>query len=323
MRRRMWEITDVHSQALLSTQTGTNTLNQPVLRQFLFVNLASAVLLASLPAAAAETQEVRGQRVFVCGHSFHVPIAGPLQEVARLAGITDQKLLGTQFLGGSMVSKHWNLSDDRDKARKAVRTGDVDVLTLSPKGILPDEGIDKFTDLALEYNAGARVFVQESWASFGSPTGRGKQKFTNEDRDNAKIDDLRQSHSPIFKQLADQIRGLNDKLQTNQKRQVVYLVPAGHAVLTLRDKVGQGKVPGIVKQSELFRDATGHGKGAVTLLTTYCYYAAIYGRSPVGLPVPSTLKGQVTAQHEEKLNRLLQEVAWEAVTNEPLAGVKK
>ena len=123
--------------------------------------------------------------------------------------------------------------------------------------------------------------------------------------------------------MADQIRGLNDRLKTDQKRQIVFLVPAGRAVLTLRDKVAQGNVPGIAKQSELFRDATGHGKGAVTLLTTYCYYTAIYGRSPVGLPVPSALKGQVTAQHEEKLNHLLQEIAWEAVTNEPLTGVKE
>ena len=298
-------------------------MNRHILRQLLLAASVVASLTALLPAASAEEPKLKGQRIFICGHSFHVPIAGSLQEVAGLAGITDQELLGTQFLGGSMVSKHWNLSDDRDQARKAVRTSEVDVLTLSPKGIFPDEGIDKFTDLALEYNAGARVFVQESWASFDSPTGRGKQKFTNEDRDSTKIDDLRQSHAPFFKQLADQIRGLNDRLKTNQKRQVVYLVPAGRAVLTLRDKVAQGNVPGIARQSELFRDATGHGKVAVTLLTTYCYYTAIYGRSPVGLPVPSALKGQVATQHEEKLNRLLQEVAWEAVTNEPLTGVKE
>jgi len=266
-------------------------MNQPVLRQIFIAAFVVALLSPLRSAARAEEPKSKGQRIFICGHSFHVPIAEPLQEVAKLAGISDQTLIGSQFLGGSMVSKHWNLSDDRDQARKAVRTGDVDVLTLSPKGIFPDEGIDKFTDLALEFNSGVRVFVQESWASFDSPTGRGKQKFTNEDRDSANVDDLRQSHAPFFKQLADQIRGLNDRLQTGQKRQVVYLVPAGRAVLTLRDKVIQGKVPGIVRQSELFRDATGHGKGAVTLLSTYCYYAAIYGRSPVGLPIPTALKG--------------------------------
>ena len=40
------------------------------------------------------------------------------------------------------------------------------------------------------------------------------------------------------------------------------------------------------------------------------------------VPVPSALKGQVPTQHEEKLNHLLQEAAWEAATNEPLTGVK-
>jgi hypothetical protein len=270
----------------------------------------------------------KGQRIFVCGHSFHVGIVEPLQDVARLAGITDQKLVGSQFLGGSQVLKHWDLPDDRDKARKAIRTGGVDVLTLSPKAQLPDEGIDKFTALALEYNPTARVTVQESWASFDSPT-KANKNFKNEDRDKADVDALRKTHAPIFKALADQVRGLNDNLMAAQKRQVVYLVPAGRAVLTLREKVAAGQVPGIAKQSDLFADATGHGKGirdgkgVVNLLTTYCTFAVIYGRSPLGLPVPSALKGQVSAEHEEKLNRLLQEIAWEAVSTEPLTGVKK
>jgi len=276
----------------------------------------------------------KGQRIFICGHSFHVGIAAglvrasalvnPLQEVAQSAGIADQKLVGAQFLGGSQVIKHWNLPDEKDKARKALRTGEVDVLTLSPKGQLPDEGIEKFTALALEHNPNVRIFVQESWASFDSPgVSKRRADFKNQDRDITKVEELRKTHAPLFKELAALVQGLNDKLKEKEKRQVVYLVPAGPAVFTLREKVAEGKAPGIAKQSELFHDATGHGKGAVTLLATYCFYAAIYGRSPVGLPVPSALKGQVTAEHEEKLNRLLQEIAWEAVTNEPLTGVKK
>ena len=193
----------------------------------------------------------KGQRIFICGHSFHVGIAAglvrasalvnPLQEVAQSAGIADQKLVGAQFLGGSQVIKHWNLPDEKDKARKALRTGEVDVLTLSPKGQLPDEGIEKFTALALEHNPNVRIFVQESWASFDSPgVSKRRADFKNQDRDITKVEELRKTHAPLFKELAALVQGLNDKLKEKEKRQVVYLVPAGPAVFTLREKVAQG-----------------------------------------------------------------------------------
>ena len=65
-------------------------------------SLALAALLAALPLLAQAPEAApKGQRIFVCGHSFHVPIATPLEDVARLAGVADHELLGTQFLGGS------------------------------------------------------------------------------------------------------------------------------------------------------------------------------------------------------------------------------
>ena len=48
----------------------------------------------------------------------------------------------------------------------------------------------------------------------------------------------------------------------------------------------------------------------------------IYGKSPVGLPVPSILTTAKLGDQEEKLNRLLQELAWDTVTNHPLRGVE-
>src|SRR5207249_259303 len=64
---------------------------------------AAWCLAAFAPAAAGEKPATppvaKGQRVFVCGHSFHVFIDGPLAEMARAAGITDHKRVGSQFLG--------------------------------------------------------------------------------------------------------------------------------------------------------------------------------------------------------------------------------
>jgi hypothetical protein len=48
----------------------------------------------------------------------------------------------------------------------------------------------------------------------------------------------------------------------------------------------------------------------------------IYRKSPVGLAVPGILAKDKPAE-PEKLNRLLQELAWEAAVAHPLSGVKR
>jgi hypothetical protein len=86
-------------------------------------------------------------------------------------------------------------------------------------------------------------------------------------------------------------------------------------VVKLRELVATGKAPGIAKQSELFTDTIGHGKPPIVLLTTYCNYACITGRSPVGLPL-------IDKGISEELNTLLQQIAWETVTAYPRSGVR-
>jgi hypothetical protein len=80
-----------------------------------------------------------------------------------------------------------------------------------------------------------------------------------------------------------------------------------------------GQAPGIAKQSELFTDVLGHVNEPIKVLNAYCHFAVIYHRNPTGLPVPTVLAARPEA---EKLNRLLQELAWNAVVNHPLSGVK-
>lgn len=102
-------------------------------------------------------------------------------------------------------------------------------------------------------------------------------------------------------------------------RDIVRLVPAGSAVLALRERVAKGEVPGITKQSQLFSDPLGHPTEPIKALNSYCHFAVLYGRSPAGLPVP---KGLQKAADGQKLNTLLQQIAWEAVLANPLAGIK-
>ena len=58
------------------------------------------------------------------------------------------------------------------------------------------------------------------------------------------------------------------------------------------------------------------GKPPIQLLTAYCNYACITGRSPVGLKLEE--KGM-----SEELAALLQKIAWETVTGYEMSGVKE
>ena len=93
----------------------------------------------------------------------------------------------------------------------------------------------------------------------------------------------------------------------------------GDAVLRLRERVVAGDAPGITRQSELFTDPIGHAKAPVMALATYCNFACLYGRSPVGLDDGDR---ELDRTHP-KLRSVLQEIAWDAVTSHPLSGVTK
>ncbi len=277
-----------------------------------FISAATAdKKVSSKPAQFAPGAE--GTRVFVCAHSYMIFTADTLPVVAQLAGVPHLKA-GQQMIGGSRTLQHWNVPDDRNEAKKALREGRVDVLTLSPQLLLPDEGIDHFTQLGLEKNPKLRVFVQASWAPRdGQTTG-----FTNTMRDSVPADAIRamrdQHHEGWLRQLEAQVAALN----TTVGGETVRIVPASAAVYALRERVAEGKVPGVEKQSQLFRDDHGHPSEVLALLVTYCHFAAIYQMTPVGLPVPRPLQDKPQAA---ELNRVLQEIAWETVTSYPPSGV--
>src|SRR5205823_1071664 len=105
-------------------------------------------------------------------------------------------------------------------------------------------------------------------------------------------------------------------------KEAVFVVPVGQAVIALREKVIAGQAPGLKEQEDLFADVIGHARPPLQLLVGYCHFAVVYRRSPVGLPVPAVLPRARGPLREGKLNRLLQELAWEAVTRHPLSGVK-
>jgi len=287
---------------------------------------ASAKLLAEPPAAStagpADHQAApvaKGQRVFTCCHSFHCFVYPLVSEMAAAAGITDHQAVGRSSIGGSRVIQHWDVADEKNEAKAALKAGKVDVLTLSPIW-LPDEGIDKFAQLGFEHNPDIRITVQEFWL----PNDTYHPVYPLEtrlkvDHNATDVAELRKQQAHYDQDVEQYVRGINKRLG----KDVLLVVPVGDAAVALREKIVAGKAPGLKAQWDLFSDNWGHPKVPLRVLDGYCHFAVIYRRSPVGLPAPKDLASDKDLIEPDKLNRMLQELAWDAVTHHPLSGVKE
>lgn len=266
-----------------------------------FFLLATCATAAELPA---------GLRIFYTGHSFHMFVPAQIDVIAKAAGIQGHRQVGAQGIGGSRVIQHWDLADDKNKAKQALMTGEVDVFTMAAHLAIPDDGITKFTELGLMHNPNhLRLLVQASWYPFDVATADKKIR-ENSQRNEMKIADLQAAIDEWRVKLEAQVDALNKE----HNRKSVFIVPVGDAVVKLRGMVIEGTFPGIKTQSELFTDPIGHAGPQVQALASYCNYVAIYRVSPVGLKIPG--KSVTPEQHE-----ILQKLAWDTVSGYSHSGV--
>jgi hypothetical protein len=143
-------------------------------------------------------------------------------------------------------------------------------------------------------------------------TGPERRVRTNDERENTDLDALAASTAEWRSRLEAQA----DELNKQHGRRAVFIVPVGDAVVKLRRLVAAGEFPSVAKQADLYRDPIGHGLGHIQALTAYCNFAAIYRRSPEGLPLQE--EGVTDEQHQ-----ILQRIAWETVSTYSHAGVKE
>jgi hypothetical protein len=230
-----------------------------------------------------------------------------VEQLAKAAKV-EYRTAGAQGLGGSRVEQHWDLADEKNQAKRALAKGMIDVFTMAPNIKMPDAGIDRFAELGLEHNPKLRLLVQESWVPWDFLE---KRVTNNAQRDETDLAKLREDQLTWRKQMEAQAEAINKKAG----REAVTIVPAGDAVVKLRELVAAGKAPGVVKQSELFTDPIGHGQPPILILTAYCNFACITGKSPVGLEINE--KGV-----SNELHAVLQKIAWETVSEYKMSGVK-
>jgi hypothetical protein len=238
-----------------------------------------------------QAEETPGQHVLIYGNSFQVFVDHHLAGMAGTAGIKGH------VRGGDPLA--------------AVR---VDVVACNPWFRIhdkPDKGLDDLVQRALKHNPNVRILAQVGWLPYDDPIfpmpEKGREKTNWSARS---IKEVRAIHAAYIKNAQDQVRALNQQLG----KQAVFIVPVAQAVIGLRERIAAGEAPGLKTQDDLFTDSIGHARPALELLNGYCHFAVVYRRSPVGLVMKGT--------QDQKLHRLLQELAWDAITKEPLSGVK-
>lgn len=286
----------------------------------------SRIILASLLfiACSAGSSNARDQksppagvRVFFASHSLMWYAPKPLGEMADAAEIKGHKLIGLQSLGASKTVQHWNLPDDKNQAKKALKTGEVDVFIMSPISF-PDEGVENYIKLGREYNPNIRFIMQLSWGGGdidNQDFPRGAFDNVDKEKTPEQLKSLYQRNIKAGEAQADE---LNKKYGNGKK--IIALVPSAQAMVALRTKIANNEWSGLSKQGELFVDAV-HPSAPMEALNTYMHFAVLYGQSPVGLPMPSMLKNVRREAWDEKFNRSLQELAWETVTKYPYSLV--
>ncbi len=255
----------------------------------------------------------KGLRVFYASHSLMWYVPEPLGKMAEARGIKDHKLMGLQRLGASRTIQHWNLPDDKNEAKKALKKGEVDVFIMSPISF-PDEGVENYVKLGLEHHPDMRFIVQLSWGggdidNQDFPTGA----FDNVDKEKTS-DQLKTLNERNIKAGEAQAADINKKY--GHGKTIVALVPSTQAMMALRTKIVDKEWPGLTKQGELFVDAV-HPSAPMEALNSYMHFAVLYGQSPVGLPMPAMLKNAKREAWDDKFNRSLQELAWGIVTKYP------
>ncbi|MCA9141841.1 MAG: hypothetical protein KDB05_03605 [Planctomycetales bacterium] len=271
-------------------------------RVLLAIFVLALILPCSMAVAADDAKTTPdGLRIFYTGHSFHMFVPSRVEQLVEAAGIKNHKLVGAQGIGGSRVIQHWDLAEEKNKAKAALTSGEVDVFTMAAHVTIPDEGITNFTALGLKHNPNLRLLVQASWFPFDVPDPE-KRIRDNSQRDIMKIEDLQAAIDEWRTKLKAQVDAINKQ----HGRKSVEIVPAGDAVVKLRAMVVAGTYPGVSKQSELFRDPIGHGGPHIQALVAYCNFAAIYRISPEGL---RTQPQGLTETQE----LILQKLAWDTV----------
>lgn len=246
--------------------------------------------------------------VFFVGHSLvNFDMPAMLDGVAQS---TDRRHSWAAHVGiGASLSWIWNNPDrgEGENPHAALPTGRWDVLVMTEAIPLADQVryndtvgyAQRFHDLAMSGDGGTQVYFYETWHSLDG----GYDWRARIDSDRAMWDGV--------------VRDLNARTGGS-----VRMIPGGTALGRLVDRIEAGGVPGLRSRRDLFVDDI-HLNDLGNYFIALVQYATIYRRSPVGAAHRTSDRwGNPFTAPSPDVARLMQELAWEVVSSDPLTGAR-
>ncbi|MCH2175059.1 MAG: hypothetical protein MK193_04965 [Lentisphaeria bacterium] len=267
----------------------------------LYLSLFSALFLFS----ALCSDRPDGKNIYMTGHSFLLAKGYAVKKLDILANgaeITKHKIVDWNYAGGrnGAVDKWWSKGSDKNP-RKAITASQVDILLICihfPKEGGPQEkAILNFAKLMLKHNPKGKIYLVATHAPNDGNMHGGWNARTK-----LELIGLEFTYTIYYKRLID-------KMNSQIGQILIEEIPLYSAQNNARKMILEGKLPGVTKQSELYKDAMGHLSEIGERLHAYTIYASIYKHSPIGL---STTEWETTPE-EKVLNEALQKAAWQAV----------
>jgi len=276
-----------------------------------------AVAAIVLAAGQAPAQDTTTLRVYFVGNSVTDTINyRALAELAKSRG--HQQIWGRHMIPGAPLQWIWQHPKDGFQEQPfghyptALADHQWDVLSLQPfdrhlEGKDGDLTMAKnFIDLALPKSPDLQVYVYARWPRQGKDDFdtawlkkyTGGWDGTNETKD-------------YFERLTLELR----KTCPNLKKPVL-MVPVGHVMFELNQRMKAGDVPGHKQIKEVFADGI-HLNNVGSYVVGCTYFATLYRESPKGLP------GEPYKVTDQKLAEVIQDTVWKVVSTHELAGVGK
>jgi hypothetical protein len=309
-------------------------------------NFVVAALLAGLifPVLATSAGETR---IYYLGNSLTDELK--YDDFVELAAAGGEKIVwGRHMIPGCPIRGLWGATSGFEKApfghwQKALREFEWDVVTLQPFCPFPGEyeHATLFARETVKKSPDARIYVYAQWPdknrgsdwdrAFARPAEQSrwansekKPEFSYDHvvatavppgvRDGYTSNSLRNDYEVM-------VYGLRKNVQS---RKPAMLIPAGHVMQLLGQKMRAGRVPGYRTPWDFYTDGV-HVNNDGSYLVACTFYATIFQKSPVGLPV-GNYQGQPGYRGDSvkitpELARMIQETVWEVVASHPLSGV--
>jgi len=286
--------------------------------------------------SSTATSAPEGLRTYFVDSSFHRFVVEPLQDLAREAGMQGHAAVTWNPLAGKITDRKRRSNAAGGVIEHALASGCVQVLTLCTDMRTAESAIEEFASLVVKHAPHTRILLQHTWGDSltskileerrrahgsGGPITHGQiRKLVQNMGHNRDRDSVSMALLEAARLSGNQVQLWRTRLLELNRRHGIragFLVPANDAVLRAREAIVRDRLPGVARQSELFRDVIGHASQVTMDLICYLWFGALYRRNPAGLrALIQTSDASAPARHRE-----LQRIAWDALVAEPMSGV--